>query len=126
MDYKRKEPFTHSGRGEKRLHINMALLVLLLAGASRAAAAPNNCTFHAGRDYSDPAVAGTEHGVNATSAEMCCALCFAHPHCAAAAFAKSSSTAGEGVGKCYPKISALHPVERGMAGPTGCDTVRGG
>lgn len=105
---------------------DMMALLLLLAGTSGAVAAASNCTFHEGRDYSDPAVAGTEHGKNATSAETCCALCFADPQCAAAAFAKPSSAAGAGVGKCYLKVSALQPVERGAGGPTGCDTGRDG
>ena len=96
----------------------MMALLLLLAGTSEAVAAAGNCTFHEGRDYSDPAVAGTEHGKNATSAETCCALCFADPQCAAAAFAKPSSAAGAGVGVVRRQMRArqerLRPVARAL------------
>jgi hypothetical protein len=108
--------------------MTLSLLLLLAVQASRSAAmalaGSSNCTFHPGRDYSDPAVPGTEHGLNATSATACCALCLADARCAAAAFAKPSSTAGGGVGRCYLKVSAALPVEKGAGGPVGCATSR--
>ena len=57
----------------------LTALQLLGKLGSAAANTGSGCTFHAGRDYADPAVPGTEHGVNATSSEACCALCLENP-----------------------------------------------
>ncbi len=115
-------------RSASAMAMRPSLVLLLTVQATRSAgtamAGSNNCTFHPGRDYSDPAVPGTEHGLNATSTAGCCALCLADALCAAAAFAKPGSTAGGGVGRCYLKVSAALPVEKGASGPVGCATSR--
>lgn len=103
----------------------MALLRLLALWAAVCLAAGRadggGCTFHAGRDYADPA----GPVLNATSAAQCCALCLATPTCAVAVFAKPSSTAGASEGRCYTKISAKAPVEKGATAQiVGCVTGR--
>ena len=103
----------------------MALLrlsLLLPLAASGSSDSRQNCSFIAGRDYSDPA----GPVLNATSASHCCKLCLDDLHgCAVAVFAPPASTAGVGVGKCYTKTSAKSPIDKGHASNiVGCVTSR--
>ena len=50
--------------------------------------------------------------------------CVADARCAVAAYASPGSAAGAGVGRCYLKVSATMPIDKGSSGPMGCATRR--
>ena len=101
--------------------LQLSLLLPLAASSSDGAGGSQNCSFVAGRDYSDPA----GPVLNATSAPHCCELCLADARCAVAVFALPASAAGAGVGQCYTKTSAKLPIDKGhTSNVVGCVTPR--